>query len=350
MVKDCGTARIRVGGWKGELQKLIDQHNHYKAGGKRIASNKTKDDRAKALFLCFRTLREKLGYSIDNPSNLKPKHVEALVRYWESDGLSASTIQTRMSFLRAFAEWIGKPGMIGASEKYVINPASAKRTYAADRDKGWDANGIDVDATIRAIAAEHPYVGMQLKVARAFGLRKKEAIMLAPILADQGSDLVVDRGVKGGRPRTVMIDSVEKRAVVDEAKAFVKAYGSGVRGKLGDPAKNLKQNMTKYSNTLFRLGITMKQLGTTGHGLRHQFACDRLEDQGVVAPVRGGKLDQIDADERHIAYSRVSEELGHSRESVIAAYAGRFIRMKGSAEAEKLTPGVDSNSRPDECR
>lgn len=329
MDKGQGRRGTRVEGWKALLQGILDEHNHYyKDNGKarRAVSHKTRDDRAKSLFLCFRTLREKLGYSIDNPTNLKPKHVEELVRYWESEGLSASTIQTRMSFLRAFADWIGKPGMIGASEKYVVNPASAKRTCAEDRDKGWEANGIDVEATIQAVAAEHPYVGIQLKVAWAFGIRKKEAIMLTPFIADQGSDLVVDRGAKGGRPRTVRIDSVEKRAIVDEAKAFVKAHGGGLRGNLGAPGKTLKQNMSKYSNTLFRLGITMKQIGTTGHGLRHQFACDRLAEQGVVAPVRGGQRNQVNREDRAVAYRKVSEELGHSRESVMAAYAGRFIR------------------------
>lgn len=344
MSEERGMKRERVEGWKGELQRLIDQHNHYKGGGKRIASNKTKDDRAKALFLCFRTLREKLGYVIDNPSNLKPKHVEALVRHWEQDGLSASTIQTRMSFLRAFVDWIGKPGMITATENYVENPASAKRTYAADRDKGWEANGIDIDATIRLIAHEDKYVGMQLKVARVFGLRRKEAVMFAPHIADQGDVLLANRGVKGGRPRVVMIDSPTKRAVVEEAKAFVVAHGGGRFGHIGAPGKDLDQNLARYSNTLTKHGITMKQCGTTGHGLRHQFACDRLEEQGVVPSVRAGKAAPVDSEERRVVYRRVSEELGHSRISVIAAYAGRFLRIKRLRESGKLEPSDDDAS------
>ncbi|MFA6442882.1 MAG: integrase domain-containing protein, partial [Sterolibacterium sp.] len=306
----------------------IDQHNHYKAGGKRIASNKTKDDRAKSLFLCFRTLREKLGYSIDNPANLKPKHIEALVRYWESAGLSASTIQTRLSFLRTFAEWIGKPGMITASVNYVANPDSAKRTYSADRDKGWTANRIDVESKLQLIALEDPYVGMQLKVASIFGLRRKEAVMFAPYLADHQDILVVERGAKGGRPRVVMIDSPKKRAVVEEAKVFVMAHGGGRLGHLGEPGKNLEQNLARFSNTMSKHGLTRKEAGTTAHGLRHQFACDRLAEQGVVAPVRGGQPDQVNREDRAVAYRKVSEELGHSRQSVMAAYAGRFIRTR----------------------
>jgi len=334
-----GRRGTRVEGWKALLQGILDEHNHYyKDNGKarRTVSHKTRDDRAKSLFLCFRTLRDKLGYSIDNPANLKPKHVEALVRYWESDGLSASTIQTRMSFLRAFADWIGKPGMITASENYVEHAASVKRTYAADRDKGWKANGIDVEAKLRQISIAEPFVGMQLKVASAFGLRRKEAIMFAPYLQDLGDILVVDRGAKGGRARVVAIDTAEKRAIVDEAKAFVLAIGAGKTGHIGEPGKTLKQSLSKYSHTMSRLGITVKEAGTTGHGLRHQFACDRLEDQGIVAPVRGGQSDQADTEEQHVAYRKVSEELGHSRESVIAAYAGRFIRIKPATEPGKL--------------
>jgi integrase len=329
-----------VEGWKALLQRILDQYNHYyKDNGKarRTVSHKTRDDRAMGLFLCFRTLREKLGYSIDNPANLKPKHVEALVRHWEARGLSAATIQTRLSFLRAFADWIGKPGMITASVNYVANPDSVKRTYAADRDKGWEANGIDMRSKILEIAISEPYVGMQLKVASTFGLRRKEAVMFDADQADHGTYLLVSQGTKGGLKRSVEIDTPEKRAVIEEAKAFAMSHGGSKSSRLGDPAKTLKQNLAKYSNVMSKHGITLRQAGTTAHGLRHQFACDRLAEQGVIAPVRGGQPDQMSHEDRTVAYKKVSEELGHSRESVIAAYAGRFIRNRRASKSEKPT-------------
>jgi len=330
-----GSKGRRVEGWRALLQKLLDENNHYyKVNGRsrRTVSHSTRDKRAMVLFHCFQTMRDELGYRIENPSNLKPKHVEALVKYWEQDGLSSSTIQTRMSFLRAFSDWIGKPGMITASVNYVANPKSAKRNYAADRDKGWEANGIDIRSKILEIAVSDPYVGMQLKVASIFGLRRKEAVMFAPGKADDGAYLLVDQGTKGGLKRSVKIDTPEKRAVIDEAKAFVWAHGGGESGRMSRPGRTLKQNLAKFSNTMSKHGITLRQAGTTAHGLRHQFACDRLAEQGVVAPVRGGQPDQVNREDRAVAYRKVSEELGHSRESVIAAYAGRFIRRKRATD------------------
>ena len=53
--------------------------------------------------------------------------------------------------------------------------------------------------------------------------------------------------------------------------------------------------------------------------------------------MRGGQPDQMSREDRTVAYKKVSEEMGHSRESVIAAYAGRFIRNRGGSESEKPT-------------
>ena len=98
--------------------------------------------------------------------------------------LSAATVQTELSHLRTFAGWIGKPGLVRPAESYVSAPASVTRRYAATTDRSWSARTADPDALIEAIAREDAWVGAELRLARAFGLRVKEAVMLQPRLAE----------------------------------------------------------------------------------------------------------------------------------------------------------------------
>ena len=49
---------------------------------------------------------------------------------------SAAYIQQQMSFIRVFASWIGKPGLVRSAESYVSDPALVRRSYGALIDKG----------------------------------------------------------------------------------------------------------------------------------------------------------------------------------------------------------------------
>ncbi|OIQ65600.1 hypothetical protein GALL_528420 [mine drainage metagenome] len=72
------------------------------------------------------------------------------------------------------------------------------------------------------------------------------------------------------------------------------------------------------------IGITKERVGTTGHGLRDEYAENIALLQGVIPPTLGGKSDQIPPDELRGKLRHVSENLGHSRESVTGAYYGSF--------------------------
>ena len=333
-------------GWKVELDAILREHNHLRKDGRQGASYRTREERALVLFRCFHELRNDCGLMIDNPRNFRPRHVEALARLWESKRQSAATIQGKMSILRTFAGWIGKPGMIGASADYVSDKAVVTRTYAANKDKSWSAAGLDVEAAIRQIACVDCYVAMQLEVIAAFGLRRKEGVMFDPFLADRGPVLLVERGTKGARPRFTLIDTDEKRALIEKAKKFV-LQNRGSKGHIGNPNKTLKQNLDRYSNVLKSVGITKANLGITGHGLRAEFVCDRLEERGITAPVRSGsgvQESKLSESDQELALKKTSEEVGHSRTSVIAAYGGRFVRVarpKESDTAESRDPGSD---------
>lgn len=193
-----------------------------------------------------------------------------------------------------------------------------QRSYIAQTDKSWTAKAIDVDTKIAEIEAEDPHIGMQLRMIRAFGLRRKEAVMIKPNRADRGTYLAVSDGTKGGRDRVVAIDTPEKRATLDAAKALAKTP----EGRISDPALTLPQALDRYSNFVRKFGISKKALGVTGHGLRAQFACERYEaEAGVPAPVRGGG--KVNPEVDRLARCKVTEDLGHSRSSATNAYYGK---------------------------
>jgi integrase len=166
-------------------------------------------------------------------------------------------------------------------------------------------------------------------VARAFGLRVKEAVMLQPRLAEKvlrppsdapgvpTAHLEVIRGTKGGRLRHVPIDTPAKRAALEAARALLTADAQY----LANPARSLKQNLDRLHNVMKRFGVTRRALGVTAHGLRHGYAADRYEGlAGAPAPVRGGEAPDRETDDR--ARLQVAEELGHSRTQILGAYVG----------------------------
>lgn len=211
-------------GWKDGLVYLLrtaGRATSPRKGKHKPVSNHTIQKREDILFGAFRTLSE-LGYKIKTLDGFKRKHVEALARHWESEGLSASTIQNRISSLRTLAEWLGKTGMIGPSTEFVSDPNRVRRATNATHDHSWSSAGVDIEAVLGMASAMDRYVGMQLRLCHAFFLRREEAVMFRPRRADKGTYIDVEDGTKGGRHRVVQIRTEYQRRVLDEAKAFVK--------------------------------------------------------------------------------------------------------------------------------
>lgn len=323
--KDSGV--VSAGGyvpWERKLQAILDEHNRDALRARKVVSGETREDRAQIIFLAFRQLRD-LGYKIEEPRRLRPKHVQALVSHWENQGLANGTLANRISVMRGFCEWIGKPGMVGPPESLLENPAAAKRTLIAREDKTWSAKGLDIEKLISEISLFDKYTGMQLKVIRAFGLRRKEGVMLRPRRADKGAYLSVSDGTKGGRDRVVPIDNEYKRAVLDEACEFVRTLD----GHLGRPGNTLEQELERYNYVLKKFGVTKKELGVTGHGLRHEYLNARYEEiAGVPSPLRRqamepGSFPEVNPERDLLARMITTEEAGHARLNITGTYYGK---------------------------
>ncbi|MQA40574.1 integrase domain-containing protein [Rugamonas aquatica] len=335
--------------WKGELQLLLKAHNAQHGVRGKVVSHRTMEARAASLFRSFRLLRQ-LGYQL-GPAALGGRHVRHLVHHWcglepppgappatphapPPRASSAAYIQQQLSFLRVFAGWIGKPGLVQAAHAYVgpEQRALVQRHQAAEHDHSLSAGEADTGAVLARVAALDPWVGVQLQLMWAFGLRRKEAVMFCPQLAevpawalppnaDAGAGYVsfvrVKRGTKGGRLRYTAVRSDEQRAALAAAQALARHPGDHI----GRPGLTLKQALERFKYVMRRAGLTRAQLGTTSHGLRHQFANDLyFELTGMPAPVRGGV--GIDADAMLEAYKEVARQLGHARPQISGAYLG----------------------------
>jgi len=304
--------------WKESLAQVLKAHNRLQANGT-IASFSTQDKRADVLFAGFKELSAQ-GYKLDHVKSFRGKHFKVLTKHWEAQAragqLSASTFQNRISIFRVFANWIGKPGMIESTSRYV-SPEFASRSSINRQDKSWQAKGVEIAAKIAEVQHKDARVALQLELQACFGLRAREALQLRPYLADQGSYLAITVGTKGGRERVVPIDTSEKRLLIDRAKTFAASKAAST----SDPKMTLAQAKNHYYYVLRSCGISRKQ-GITGHGLRHNYANDRYQQlSGNASPVRGGTLSNRNED--YVARLSVAEELGHSRESITTHYLGR---------------------------
>ena len=308
----------RPGGYLHRLAEVLAAHVHVGADGARYVSFGTRQARRERLMNTFRELY-RLGYKLRAPSSLKQKHVTALVRHWEDKGLAAATIQNRLSDLRTLCGWIGKAGMIQPAQTYARDPASVKVKTSAERSKAWTDNGVDIAEKLKEIEARDAHVAMQVRMCLAFGLRCREAIMLAPVSADLGFVLKVRDGTKGGRERVVPVDTQLKRLMLDLAKAFVEQQPMR---RLGERrGMSLKQAIKRYQNVLYSCGIRRGDLGVTGHGLRHEYLQDAYERYaGEKSPLRGGARPPDEAALR--ARVLVAQEAGHSRPAITTAYTG----------------------------
>ena len=325
------------------LEVLIQLFNAQHTAKQKSVSFKTRHERANFLRRFFRVLQKRGGLArLPDPRNLNHRHIEAMVQLWKEDKLAAGTIQTYLSFLRGFAIWIGKRGLVKRPEDYGLAVDEYQRHQASNADKSWSGNHVDVQATLAGIAQYDKHVGAMMALIRAFGLRKKEAVMLRPFLCVvpfEGTGLPPDgkqanrylaivAGSKGGRQRYIPLNTPERIAAVEQAQRTVARRDCH----MGQPGYSLKQSLRRFTYVMEKFGVTQKSLGVTAHGLRHEALIAQYEAlTGLPAPVRGGKPPPKPIESA--ARGEVAVLAGHNRARSSSAYLGS-IRLRAADKPE----------------
>ena len=269
----------------------------------RDGSHATQANRSKGLKAIAADLYE-LGYKIESPNSLKPKHVHSLVTHWRARGLSSTTVKNRVAWMRWWAEKVNKASVIPRDNVELgIEPSPA-----ANDNRAWTLEAG------RELPCE--YANATLKLIEAFGLRVEEAIKIRPAQADKGVLLELQGSwTKGGRRRQLPI-STEKQV---EALAY--AIEIAGNGSLIPADKSFIQQRKSFDHQTLKAGL--RNL----HGLRHAFAQQRyVELTGWPSPKAGGpsKSSLTPSELKLDRWARkiISEELGHSRIGITKVYIG----------------------------
>ena len=318
------------------LELLLRLYNQQHTSLQKTVSHKTRQERADFLRRFFTALHDRAGFkTLPDPRNLGQKHIRAMVQVWREDQLKPATIQTYMSFLRGLALWTGKPGFVRGPAFYGLELHEYQRHEVAERDKSWSAQGLDIDALLQSVSAYDAYVGASLRVIRAFGLRKKESVMLRPnalVVPFEATGLPLEvhqadhylwvrQGAKNGRPRYLPLDTPMRQEAIAHAQ---RVAGTEAEAHLGQPDRSLKQNMQHFAYVLRKFGFNKRKLGVTAHGLRHEALIGEFVVRtGQPPPVRGGASDG--SSEVKTAYLAVSKMAGHSRPRASRAYLGAIL-------------------------
>lgn len=322
------------------LEVLLKLYNAQHTTSVKTVSFKTRQERAEFLRRFYRDLKSRAGFKVPpDPRNLAQRHIHAMVQVWREDKLKPGTIQNYLSFLRGLVQWVGKPGFIRKPAHYGLDRVEYQRTGVAVRDKSWSARGVDIDGLIDRVCAFDPFVGASLRLIRAFGLRRREAIMLRPnecvvpfestgLSSEQrqGDRYVwIRQGAKGGRQRYVPINTLRREEAIAHAQ---KVAPVDPHAHMGAPGRGLKQNVTRFRHVLKKFDITATGLGITAHGLRHEALIDEyIALTGEQPAVRGGgkALTPQQEDAARLAVSRLA---GHGRPRASAAYLGSAMIRK----------------------
>ena len=307
--------------WKTTLNEVLEKYNKAAARGGKAVGYATQTTRQETLWRGFKELHI-LKYHLNDVHEFKERHIRALANTWETRGLSASTIQNRISVFRTFSEWIGKRGMILGSEHYVKNPENVKRHGVAQTDKTWSGQQKSLAEILAVLYQQDQYVALQLELQRAFGLRMREAALLKVHSADKGVYLAVNWGTKGGRDRIIPIETDYQRDVLQRVQALI----TNKRHSLIPESFNFKQWKNHYYYVCHQHGISRKD-GVTSHGLRHGRLNEIYQTMtSQVSPIKnkGNTERTVSSSLDQMARQEIAEVAGHSRASIASAYIGKI--------------------------
>lgn len=301
-----------------QLQVLIDVTGTQNLHRSKVNASTTKRDRA---YVCFQLLDQldQAGFALKNILNIDTRHIGAVLQHWKSEGLAPASLTKRISIFRWLLASIGKAGLLRDPAQFGLLPEDLARNFVAQVDKSWESRGTIPADMIEHVKQYDKWVGAQLHLMLAFGLRVTEALLIKPRASHVGESLRIEEGTKGGRSRIVQVDTEDQRMAIETAKELSMLTRKGA---MVPPGKTPQQARRRLYYVCEKFGITKAQLDITPHGLRHQYANDLYQKvSGTPSTVRGGSF-ILDAAREAAALHAVTSDMGHARLNITSAYLG----------------------------
>ena len=344
--KELSSAQLsKLNALQASFNRLADEKIDKKVGKGKGDTNSIRTQKAtrEVMHTVFRRLYD-LGYQLEDVRNLQTRHVEKLVRDWHTNGVKPKTITNYLSVIRKCGGWVGKTRLMPDQNALVFFLPNVAKTLLkvstlAHQSKSWSEQGINVIAKIKEADAICIVFGAMLRLALAFGFRRKEQLKCVPSRMDGGTRVMLRGGItKSGRDRDIEIVDEFQRYALDHAKKI-----AGRSCRLGWPGKTYLQAVNHYNYLMARkLGITGADADCVGHGMRAEFAENLALQLGFVPPTLGGSSTQMPLDAIRQIQTRVTEAMGHSRAVVTGAYYGS-VRLKPQAPGRKVCSMVIGN-------
>lgn len=265
----------------------------------------------------FKSMGYKINSKFSSATVIKKEDFLKLSGHWKEKGYSVGTMQNKATVLREIltasnnTEAILTNAELGISKgRDVLNSANVNKGCPAISEKAFSS--IKDKAVLASI-----------KLIAAYGLRRDEALHAVWALSN-GRDITVNGNLKlqgswckNGRPREFAMR--DGGNILKEAAALVKGF-------------EIKGRLEQFRGRLDRTFKELKRIDGNKsfhpHALRHSYAQERyFSITGLHAPVAGGlKYSDMNKEEKSL-YDRackiISEELGHSRESIARTYIGK---------------------------
>ncbi|MBJ6752083.1 integrase domain-containing protein [Geomonas anaerohicana] len=219
------------------------------------------------------------------------KFVNDLFEKLKSEGLSPSTISGYATAMRTLAGAIGKANIVPRDN------GALGGSRAGTRLQPKEPNVEKMLEVRQALYEKAEWLGIASDLRAAFGVRAKEGLLSKTTFEDsRGRTLLKIEGTKGGRPRSLTVDTPEKGAALATLKQHLAETGAK---SLIPASMTLKQAYDFQRNALHRAGAT-KENGANAHLARHGYA-QALKAAGVDREA-------------------IARDLGHGRIDVISHY------------------------------
>jgi len=205
------------------------------------------------------------------------------------------------------------------SKALGMQRASVRRSVPQGQDRE------QVKRIIDALCEQNPRAAAVIQLARATGMRLREAILAdLPRLkreAQHYGKINIQDGTKGGRSGASAPRWIQVNVQIHEALSYAEQVSPNGSCNLVAPNESYFDFQRRVVRPVRDFLHTNNLKGF--HELRAAYACERYEQITChLAPINGGRCSHLDLQLDREARSQISYELGHGRIDVVSAYIG----------------------------